>query len=119
MTWQQIMVGRFCARLSWGQSDQCWEWSHTADHYGSLCVHGKAIRAHRAAWIVFNGEIPDGIYVCHRCDNKSCVNPFHLFLGTHQENALDAARKGSLWNQLRKPSPVVISKIRGLNLYSP
>lgn len=54
----------------------------------------KTIDAHRASWIVHHGPIPDGMFVCHHCDNKPCVRPDHLFLGTNQDNVDDAVAKG-------------------------
>jgi hypothetical protein len=55
---------------------------------------GTRIMAHRAAWVVANGAIPDGMCVCHRCDTPACVNPEHLFLGTAGQNAEDRQAKG-------------------------
>lgn len=64
----------------------------------------RGISAHRAAWIVAFGPIPDGLYVCHRCDNKACVNPSHLFLGTARDNAIDASYKGLLRRSIKTTS---------------
>lgn len=75
----------------------CWEWtlSKTWNGYGRFSLTpAKGVRAHRFAWEMTNGPIPDGMCVCHKCDNPLCVRPDHLFLGTHKDNARDRERKG-------------------------
>lgn len=57
-------------------------------------VHGFTMHAHRAAYLMFYGEIPSGKYICHTCDNQLCINPDHLWAGTNSENILDAIKKG-------------------------
>jgi hypothetical protein len=62
--------------------------------YGQVTVHGKKYRAHRYVAEAAFGPIPDGMYVCHRCDNTLCLNPKHLFIGTPLDNMRDKIRKG-------------------------
>lgn len=62
--------------------------------YGRVVINGTHYRAHRASFTFFKGEIPDGFFACHKCDCPPCVNPEHLFAGSHQENMWDMAQKG-------------------------
>jgi len=78
--------------------DSCWIWTGCLTHngYGNTRIQGKAYRTHRLSWIINYGEIPDGYFVCHHCDNRKCCNPKHLFLGTAQDNADDMRKKGRM-----------------------
>jgi hypothetical protein len=62
--------------------------------YGNFNFNGKIISAHRVSWMIYKGGIPDAKHVLHKCDNPNCVNPEHLFLGTHSENMNDMKQKG-------------------------
>ncbi len=74
----------------------CWEWNNvTASHgYGNIHFEGKPFLAHRLMFLLYKGEIPKNMDICHSCDNKKCVNPDHLWLGTHYENMMDNIKKG-------------------------
>ncbi len=88
------LIERFEAKVS--KSEGCWLWKGavSSGRYGNFNLNGKFTTASRAAWILYKGEIPDGLFVCHTCDNPLCVKVDHLFLGTPLENILDCIRKG-------------------------
>lgn len=102
---------RLYAKLSTTDPDKCWDfiggWKRSG--YGIIYVSEidrkpTVIGAHRASYELHNGPIPSGLHVCHKCDNRACCNPAHLFVGTVRDNMRDKSRKGRA-----KPGPVAIA----------
>ena len=93
---KRTLEERFWEKVDKKGPDDCWEWmgAKIPRGYGEFSVSGKNKYAHRISWRLTNGPIPKGMCVLHRCDNPSCVNPAHLFLGTNTENMRDRDRKG-------------------------
>lgn len=85
------------------KTEDCWLWTGALHRqgYGFTTISGKKMYAHRAAWMLTYGSIPEKTCVCHRCDVTTCVRPSHLFLGTQQQNMQDASQKGRLCNKPR------------------
>ena len=90
------IMDRFNRKYEVDLNSGCWLWSDALDvyGYGRLQIDGKPLKAHRVAFQIFNGEIPDGKIICHKCDVRCCVNPEHLFVGTWQDNVSDMMKKG-------------------------
>lgn len=86
-------------------SSGCWEWTGTKSSYGHgrFKIHGKLYSPHRISAEFFGVEIPDGYFVCHHCDNPSCVRPQHLFVGTRSDNMKDSRRKGRSRSEMYLP----------------
>lgn len=95
LSWDDLRIlPRFLSKIQHDEKG-CWIWAdHLASNgYGSFRVGLKTIGAHRVAWVLYKGVIPDGLFVLHKCDVKSCVNPDHLFLGTQADNIKDMINK--------------------------
>lgn len=81
------------------QENECWEWigaRNKFNEYGAIRINNENFSAHRMSYAIANGEIPDDLCVCHKCDNPPCVNPDHLFLGTQEQNIRDSCQKGRM-----------------------
>lgn len=87
---------RFEAKYRVDGHTGCWLWQHakTPWGYGHVTLNKRTVAAHRIAWELQHGPIPVGKILCHKCDVTSCVNPAHLFLGTHSDNTRDMFAKG-------------------------
>lgn len=98
------MADRFWPRVDRKGPDECWNWKAQIDRHGYGIIHPgvlekgpSSIPASRASWIINCGPIPDGLFVLHHCDNRACVNPAHLFLGSAGDNTRDMVAKGRGW----------------------
>ena len=96
-------------------SADCWEWQGGLNSagYGITMINNRHWLVHRFIWTHWFGEIPKGLLICHRCDNRKCANKTHLFLGTNQDNMKDAGAKGRVGIQ-RHPERY-INRIRRLD----
>ena len=90
----RVLPHRFWSKVK--LSGACWEWQACVNQagYGIFGIEKtKVDRAHRIAYRIFYGDIPDGLFICHSCDNRKCVRPDHLFAGSNQDNVNDMVRK--------------------------
>ena len=89
------LAHRFWSKVDPAPSECCWEWTagKFTEGYGSFRLNTKMLKAHRVAYTLTKGEIPDGLIVRHTCDNRLCCNPDHLILGTHADNMTDMTER--------------------------
>jgi hypothetical protein len=81
---------RFWSKVNLKGPNECWEWkANLRKGYGMFRISNKIVSAHRVSWTMLRGDIPEGLLVLHKCNNEKCVNPNHLYLGTHGDNVTD------------------------------
>lgn len=92
----QIVIDRFWAKVDKKSDDECWEWkaSRFPNGYSKFWHIGENISGHRFSFLLHHGKIPKGMFILHSCDNKPCINPSHLSLGTPKDNSADMRAKG-------------------------
>ncbi len=104
---------RFWAHVDIKGEDDCWEWKSclNEDGYGKFFISRLKKSSHRVAYELTKGKIPDGLNVLHSCDNRSCCNPKHLWVGTNFDNNMDRDKKGRQYSKITKENVIEIRSL--------
>lgn len=109
------IADRFWSKADIGDGNVCWDWHSTIrEGYGSIKIGDKKFSSHRIAYQLTYGEIPAGLCVCHKCDNRKCINPNHLFVGTRGDNNRDRHLKGR--SNFIKGESSVLAKLKNRDI---
>lgn len=107
MKMTKSLFEEFFNRIKISAKSDCWEWTGTfsGTGYGKIMLNGVLYSSHRLSYSLFFGEIKNGLYICHSCDNRKCVNPAHLWAGTQSDNLWDMSAKGRNVQQKKTHCP--------------
>lgn len=106
-------MNRFWSKVDIRSKKECWPWTgFSFGGYGRFWFKQRSVQSPRIAWMLTYGRIGHGLFVCHRCDNRLCVNPLHLFLGTNAENMADMKAKGRAVSPIKNNPTLAARGIR-------
>ncbi len=111
--YSQKIQERFWSKVEKGEC--CWEWVGNRNNwgYGRIRIKGKFSQAHRVSWEIHNGPIPEGLLCLHKCNNRPCIRPDHLYVGTQKDNMRDMSKAGN--HNLSKLTWAIVEEVRQLN----